>query len=160
MTSQSAQDRKQILMRRKAELAAAALLVIMGANLLSVAARKSITIDEASAIPAGYYHLTAAAFQINSEHPPMPKMLAVVPLIFMDTKAPPIATVEDEYFARRTVDMAVRCWQANREHFLSIFFWARVPMIAMALGCVIFSFTRKLFNGSSAVLAVAIFSLG
>jgi 4-amino-4-deoxy-L-arabinose transferase-like glycosyltransferase len=161
MTSHSAQDWKQILMRRKAELAAAALLVIMGANLLSVAARKSITIDEASAIPAGYYHLTTAAFQINSEHPPLPKMLAALPLLFIGTKAPPVTTGEDEYFARRTVDTAPRFWQANREHFLSIFFWARVPMIALtiALGCVIFAFTRKLFNASSALLAVAIFSL-
>ena len=161
MTSQSAQDWKQILMRRKAELAAAALLVIMGANLLSVAARKSITIDEASAIPAGYYHLTGAAFQINSEHPPLPKMIAALPLLFIDTKAPPIATGEDEYFARRTVDTAPLFWQANRERFLSIFFWARVPIVALsiALGWIIFAFTRKLFNASSAVLAVAIFSL-
>ena len=161
MTSQSAQDWKQILMRRKAGLAAAALLAIMGANLLSVAARKSITIDEASAIPAGYYHLTAAAFQINSEHPPLPKMLAALPLLFMDTKAPPITTAEDQYFARRTVDTATRFWQANRERFLSIFFWTRVPIIALtlALGWIIFAFTRRLFNASSAVLAVAIFSL-
>lgn len=161
MTSQSAQDWKQILMRRKAELAAAALLVVMGANLLSVAARKSITIDEASAIPAGYYHLTAAAFQINSEHPPLPKMLAALPLLFMDTQAPPIPTGEDEYFARRTVDTAPLFWQANRDRFLSIFFWARVPIIALTLGLgwIIFAFTRKLFNASAAVLAVALFSL-
>src|SRR6266536_6392200 len=119
MTSQSEQDWKQILMRRKAELAAAALLVLMGANLLSAAARKSITIDEASAIPAGYYHLTAAAFQINSEPPPLPKMLAALPLLFIGTQAPPI-TGEDEYFARRTVDTAPLFWQANRERFRSI----------------------------------------
>jgi hypothetical protein len=161
MTSLSAQDWKQILMRRKAELAAAALLVMMGANLLSVAAHKSITIDEASAIPAGYYHLTAAAFHINSEHPPLPKMLAALPLLFIDTKAPPLTTVEDESFSQRTVDTAQRFWPANRERFLSIFFWARVPIIALtlALGWVIFAFTRKLFNVRSAVLAVAIFSL-
>jgi 4-amino-4-deoxy-L-arabinose transferase-like glycosyltransferase len=161
MTFPSALKWKQHLNRRKAELAAAALLAIMAANLLSVAARKSITIDEASAIPAGYYHLTAAAFQINSEHPPLPKMLSAIPLLFMDTKAPPIATGEGEYFARRSVDTAPRFWQANREWFRSIFFWARVPMIALtlALGWVIFAFTRKLFNARSAVLAVAIFSL-
>ena len=161
MTFPSAPKWKQHLNRRKAELAAAALLAIMAANLLSVVARKSITIDEASAIPAGYYHLTSAAFQINSEHPPLPKMLSAIPLLFMDTKAPPIANGEGEYFARRSVDTAPHFWQANRERFRSIFFWARVPMIALtlALGCVIFAFARKVFNARSAVLAVAIFSL-
>ena len=43
----------QLVSAHGAELAAAALLLVMAANLLSVIAQKSITIDETSAIPAG-----------------------------------------------------------------------------------------------------------
>jgi hypothetical protein len=53
----------------------------MGANLLSVVWRKGLTADEFYHVPAGYYHLTAGEFRINTEHPPLVKMLSAVPLL-------------------------------------------------------------------------------
>lgn len=52
MTTDITQDRSHVLRRRWPEVACAALLLLMGFNLLSVVSRKSITIDETSAIPA------------------------------------------------------------------------------------------------------------
>ena len=153
--------RRRLSARRKVEVAAGLLLTLMAANLLSVIARKSITIDEASAIPAGYYHLTKGAFHINSEHPPVPKMLAALPLTLLDVEAPPIEERPGGDFAQRTIETAPRFWQANRARFLSIFFWARVPMIllTLALGALIFVFTRLLFNERAAILALALYTL-
>jgi hypothetical protein len=65
------------------QLISAGLLLVMAINLLTVVARKSITIDETLIIPAGYYYLTAKAFHIAHEQPPLPSMLAALPLLFV-----------------------------------------------------------------------------
>src|SRR2546421_11626427 len=69
--------------RRKPEAVAALLLLLMAANCLSVIARKSVTNDENIHIPAGYYHLVVGNFQFNNPHPPPPKMLSALPLLFI-----------------------------------------------------------------------------
>jgi hypothetical protein len=140
-------------------LIAALLLALMAANMLSVVARKSITIDEASAIPAGFYHLRGN-FHLNSEHPPPPKMLAALPLLATGAEAPPVEDLSGEYFSRRTVEAAPRFWRANRERFRTIFFWARVPMVLLTLatGLLVFLFARRLFGPAAALFALALYA--
>ena len=142
------------------QLVSSGLLLVMAINLLTVVARKSITIDETQAIPAGYYYLKAGAFQLDNDHPPLPKMLSALPLLFLSLQAPPIVDLGNESSAQQSLTTAKRFWTANSDHFESIFFWARVPMImvTLLLGALIFIFTRRLFNARAAVLAVALFS--
>jgi 4-amino-4-deoxy-L-arabinose transferase-like glycosyltransferase len=130
----------------------------MAANMLTVVARKSITIDEASAIPAGFYHLHGH-FQLNSEHPPPPKMFAALPLVLTGAQAPPVDDLAGQYYSRRTVEAAPRFWRANRGSFSAIFFWSRVPMVVVTLGTglLVFAFTRRLFGARASVFAVALF---
>lgn len=143
-----------------AHLIAAALLLVMVINLLSVVARKSITIDETLAIPAGYYYLADRAFHIDCDHPPLPKMLAALPLVFLPLEAPQLADLNREPSADQTLVAANRFWTTNRQHFKRVFFWARVPMVILTLllGALVFIFVRRLFNVRAAVLAVALFS--
>jgi hypothetical protein len=152
---------RRLLRKRAAELLAAGLLLVMAANLISVIARKSITIDETMAIPSGYYYLTKGAFNLNSEHPPLPKMLAALPLLFLPVEAPPPDAEPSSNSAQRTVATAERFWQANHAHFRDIFFWSRVPMmlIAFLLGALVFVYARWLFGARAAVLAVALYSI-
>src|SRR5436190_6412625 len=74
---------RRLLAGRKAEAVCAGLLLLMAANLLASISRKSITNDEIVHIPAGYYHLVAGQFQLNNEHPPLVKMWAALPLLFI-----------------------------------------------------------------------------
>lgn len=143
------------------QLVSAGLLLVMAINLLTVVARKNITIDETLAIPAGYYYLSAEAFHINNDHPPLPKMLAALPLLFFSMQAPSLDDLSNESSSQQTLTAAARFWTANRDHFKTIFFWARVPMIILTLllGVLGFMFTRRLFNARAAVLAVTLFSL-
>ena len=145
----------------RAEIACAALLLLMAANLFATISRKSITNDEIVHIPAGYYHLVAGEFQLNNEHPPLVKMWAALPLLFLQPDEPPAPNTDDENFMERTWGFHARFWQANREHFAAITFWPRVMMIpiALALGALIFVFTRKLFGDTAALLAVALYVL-
>ncbi len=133
----------------------------MAVNLLTVVARKSITIDETLVIPAGYYYLTAEAFHLAHDHPPLPHVLTALPLLFLSVQAPSLDDLDNQPSAQQTVTAGARFWTVNREHFRAIFFWSRVPMIILTLllGTLIFTFSRRLFNARAAVLAVALFSL-
>src|SRR2546421_693502 len=147
---------------RKAEAVAALLLLLMAANCLSVIVRKSVPNDENIHIPAGYYHLVVGDFQFNNPHPPQPKMLGALPLLFIQ----PDEMSEDRRDELKNEDDFERAainhfWASNDRLFESISFWTRVPMIAdaFALGLIIFYFARRLFGEVAAVLAVALYSL-
>jgi hypothetical protein len=152
---------KQVVRAHQAEAACTCLLLLMAVNLLGAIFRKSITNDEIVHIPAGYYHLVAGDFQLNNEHPPLVKMWAALPLLFIQPVEPAPPDDSNANFSARTWSFHQEFWNANRERFLTIGFWPRVMMVpvTVALGVVIFFFTRRLFGPRAAVFAVALFSL-
>lgn len=133
----------------------------MALQMLAVISRKSITNDEVISIPAGYYHLVAGNFQISKGHPPLTKMWAALPLTFIQPNEPAIEVRPSEDSQDRTFRVCGEFWRANSANFRSISFWARLPMIglALALGLLIFVYTRQLFGARAAVFAVALFSI-
>jgi hypothetical protein len=145
-----------LLRSRVAWLLCALLLAVMSANLLTAAARKSITTDEIPMIPAAYYHLVSSDFRLVNEHPPLPKLLAGLPLLFLKPREFGRTPAPAEQWS-----CVVRFWEDNRADFARISFWARVPLIALAvaLGFLIFVYARSLFGARAAVLAVALYSL-
>jgi 4-amino-4-deoxy-L-arabinose transferase-like glycosyltransferase len=152
---------KRFVLAHKAELVCACLLLVMGANMLLVISRKSITNDEVVSIPAGYYHLVVRNFQISMQHPPLTKMWAALPMLFIQPNEVPITVRPGEDSLERTLRAQEEFWNANGEHFAAISFWTRVPMIAitLALGVLIFIYARQLFGARAAMLAVFLFSL-
>ena len=152
---------KRVVVLRKAEAICGALLLLMAVNLCAAISRKSITNDEIVHIPAGYYHLVAGEFQLNNEHPPLVKMWAALPLLIIQPDEPPAPKTEDENFMERTWGFHERFWQANQARFQAVTFWPRVMMIpvTLALGVLIFVFTRSLFGETAAVISVALYTL-
>ncbi len=152
---------RQLVAVRKAEAVCAALLLLMAASLYAAISRKSITNDEIVHIPAGYYHLVAGEFQLNNEHPPLVKMWAALPLLFVQPDEPPAPKTVEENFMERTWGFHERFWQANRGRFQSVTFWPRVMMIpiTLALGALIFVFARRLFGETAALISVALYVL-
>ena len=147
---------------RRAGLACAALLSVMSLQMLSVVARKSITVDEIVMIPAAYYHLAAGDFQLVHEHPPLSKILAGVPLLFIQpAEAGPAKIRAPRGSPEAKWAMQESFWEENRAAFGAICFWARVPAVALTagLGVLLFAFARGLFGARAAVLAVALYSL-
>ena len=146
--------------RRRGELFCAALLLLMAANMISVIARKSITIDEWVMIPAGYYHLTAGDYRPVNEHPPFAKLLSAAPLLLADTKAPSIDSQHPhdyEYF----LGLFQNFWRMNAAQVDYLSFWARMPLIAVTilLGALVFVFARRHWGERVALFAVALFAL-
>jgi len=133
----------------------------MGLQMFVVISRKSITIDELVLIPSAYYHLVDGDFQQVYEHPALPKIIAAIPLLFVqpnEYKVDPATSLkpDDAKWARQS-----QFWQKNLSQVDEISFWARAPMIVLTLGLgvLIFSFARTLFGPRVAVLAVALYSL-
>lgn len=153
---------RRLIAVRKAEAICAALLLLMAANLFASISRKSITNDEIVHIPAGYYHLVAGDFQLNNEHPPLIKMWAALPLLFIQpNEAAPTEAEMQGTFNELTWSYDQRFWQNNKEQFETICFWARAMMIVLTLcfGALIFAYARELFGARAGVLAVALYSL-
>ncbi|MEP6741219.1 MAG: glycosyltransferase family 39 protein [bacterium] len=153
---------KRLVAVRKAEVVCAALLVLMAVNLFAQISRKSITNDELVHIPAGYYHLVAGQFQLNNEHPPLVKMWAALPLLFIQpNEAQPTPGEVAGNFSEETWKYLEQFWPNNRAHFEAISFWARAMMIpiTLGLGILIFVYARDLFGARAAVLAVALYTL-
>lgn len=149
-----------MLVAHQAGALCALLLAVMAANLLSVLPRKNLTNDELAHIPAGYYHLVEGFFQINSEHPPLVKMWAVLPLLFIQPDEPPPPAGQTDNSVKLTLDYVGRFWPDNRERFRVIAFWTRVAMIVLTLtlGLLIFIYARQLFGARAAVFAVALYA--
>jgi hypothetical protein len=144
------------------EVLCAAILLAMTVNLVAVTARKSITVDELVLIPAAYYHLVTDDFQLVSDHPPLCKLLAGMPLLFIQPNERPPQPIDPSItWGTRDWKYEMEFWQDNRARFETISFWTRLPMIALTLmlGVLIFIFARDLFGPRAALFAVALFAL-
>jgi hypothetical protein len=153
---------KQSLHSHQTELMCAGLLLLMAVNMLAAISHKGITNDEIVHIPAGYYHLVAGDFQLNNEHPPLIKMWAALPLLFIQPhESPPTADERQGTFDALTWSYEHRFWQANRQQFETILFSTRAMMIVLALGLgvLIFVYARSLFGSRAAVISVALYTL-
>jgi hypothetical protein len=127
----------------------------MALNMLTVIRRKGITTDEILMIPAGYYQLLTSEFRLVNEHPPLSKFVAGLPLLFLRPK-----TLDHAPTPEKQWDCVVTFWAENRADFGRISFWARVPMIALAvaLGVLLFAYARDLFGARAGVFAVALYT--
>jgi len=82
----------------------AALVALFALIIVTAAAGKSATYDEAVHIYSGWRILTHGDFAINHEHPPLMKTIAALPLLGMNLKPPPTEV-------RREADQ----WEAAHE---------------------------------------------
>src|SRR5688572_7801010 len=102
---------------RRPELLAALILLLMAVNLVTVTARKSITADEIVLIPSAYYALVTNQVQLIPQHPPLCKLLAGLPLLFIQPKELPPAQINQ---AARPMEIEwayiMRFWQRSEEH--------------------------------------------
>src|ERR1700724_4133810 len=66
---------------------AGVLLILMAVLAGGAALRESVTVDEVAHIGAGVSYLQKLDLRFNEEHPPLPKVLAALPLVLRGTHA-------------------------------------------------------------------------
>ncbi len=130
---------------------------------ISSSLSQSPTIDEPVHLLGGYSYLKWGDYRVNPEHPPLAKMWAALPLLWMDLKDPRPGSTDWDLIARDehgTYTPAV----AHQMFFVrndaeTLFFWARLQMvvISLALGCFVFHWGRQIFGAHAALVATFLF---
>jgi 4-amino-4-deoxy-L-arabinose transferase-like glycosyltransferase len=113
---------------------------------------QSATFDEGTNLPSGYTSLKLGDYRLSPEHPPLVKVLAATPLLFMDVTV----KEDDESWALR------RQWGFGKRFLYRwndadrLLFRARLPIVALGalLGVSVFLWARSRYGLSSAALAL------
>lgn len=143
-------------MKRTDKVIVSLFLLLFFVVSVGVISYKSITNDELAHIPAGYSYWKTFSFRMNTEHPPLMKLIAGFPLLFLNPRLP----VESEYWK-----------QSSEWNFGHIFMFqtgnnadlivlmARIPMIfvAMLLGFYIFKWASELYNTKAGYVALTLY---
>ena len=127
------------------------------------ALHESATVDEVSHIGAGVSYLQKLDLRMNPEHPPLPKLLAAIPLVIRGVRADynHISwTISDKIFPAYLGQWVFGEWLL--EHWnnpTTVLKWARIPMLLLTLllGVAIYVLARKLGSPWGGVLCLCLF---
>jgi len=115
--------------------------------------------DEVAHIPAGYSYLKYQDYRLNPEHPPLAKMMAGFPLLFLNLKFP----LDHQAW---TQDINGQ-WEAGYQFIYhqgnnadQILFWSRLPMIALLvlLGIYVWKWAKELLGQKWALAVLFLYS--
>lgn len=144
-------------------LLAGLLLVLMAVLAGGAALRESVTIDEVAHIGAGVSYLQKLDLRMNPEHPPLPKVLAALPLVCRGVRADysHISWTTSEKFLPAFLgqwvfgDWLLERWNDPK----SVLAWARLPMLLMtlALGCAVYLYARRLGGAWGGLLCLSVY---
>src|SRR5690242_7965065 len=144
-------------------LLAVLLLPLMAVLAGRAALRESVTVDEVSHIGAGVSYLQKLDLRMNPEHPPLPKVLAAIPLVIRGVRADynHISwTFSERFFPAYLGQWVFGEWLLEKwNNPATVLKWARVPMLLLTLllGVVIYVFARKLGSPLGGLLCVIVF---
>ena len=113
--------------------------------------------DEITHLPSGYSYLKTGEIKLNPQHPPLIKILAAVPLLFLDLK---FDATDPSLVGSKTNE-----WQFGR-NFLSsngvdrVIFWGRISMVLLSvlLGFYVFKWGKELFGYRAGVIGLLIYA--
>ncbi|MEK7154180.1 MAG: glycosyltransferase family 39 protein, partial [Patescibacteria group bacterium] len=104
--------------------------------------------DEITHLPSGYTYLKTGDFSLNPQHPPLIKLLAAFPLLFMDLQFSP-------------ADIALGEWKFGKKIIFEndadkIFLWGRLgPMlISLLLALFIYKWAGEIWSRSGGLIAL------
>jgi hypothetical protein len=115
---------------------------------------KSAVFDEIIHLPPGYAALKLGDHRMNPLHPPLARIIAAVPLLFMDVR------VDPSDLAWRTA----RPWEWGKRFLYRwndgdrLLFWGRLPIVALAmvLAASVFAWARHLWGDPAGYLALVL----
>src|SRR5882724_7102490 len=145
-------------------VAAVLLLVMMGLLMGGAVRRESITLDEVAHMGAGVSYLQKLDMRLNTEHPPLAKVFAAVPLMIRGAKADYSQVTwsfSNGFFSQYLGEWVFGHWFAvTWNDPYSTIFWARMPMllITLLLGWVIYIYGTKLGNAWGGLLCLCFYA--
>ena len=147
-------------MKLRHELAAGAgLLSLFLALVLGSLRHHSPTVDEFAHLPAGYYYLRTGDFSLYSKNPPLVKLIAAVPWLWL--KPAWEAEVSNEHPAWRPWEYGAAIMRLNAARYQSLFDWGRVMTVGLALllGLGVWGWSRRRYGPVGGLLSLTCFCL-
>jgi 4-amino-4-deoxy-L-arabinose transferase-like glycosyltransferase len=144
-------------------IVAGVLLLFMAVLAGGAALRESTTIDESAHIGAGVSYLQKLDLRLNEEHPPLPKVLAALPLVLRGARADYSHiswTISEKFFSAYAGQWVFGAWLLTKwNNPLSTLAWARLPMLLLTLllGWILFVYARQLGGSWGGLLCLSIF---
>jgi hypothetical protein len=137
--------------------AIAIILAIMGAALISGALGDSQTYDEAGHLTAGYRYWMTGDFSFNPDHPPLARMLAAAPLLFL---RPTLPAEAPEWNGDQRMFAAVFLFR-NRISPNTLLMAGRLVIMAqaLALGLLLAFWMRREFGLAASLVGLALYAL-
>jgi len=115
--------------------------------------QKSPTSDETPHLAAGYSYWKTGSFRMNPEHPPLIKLLAGIPLLFMKldfpSHLPSWEQGEEWSFGEQFI-------YNNRVPAEKIIFAGRIPIVILSilLGLLVFQWAKEIYGINSGLMAL------
>ncbi len=133
--------------------AAAVLIAIMALQLIVMARVNSCTWDEADHTYAGYMQWEHKDFGLNSEHPPLVKFVATLPLLGIHLKMPPL---QDRFYRLQEAEGGRDFVFGNDAN--EILFRIRMAVMSFALLLALFIFlaAREMFGAGAGLIALGL----
>ena len=144
-------------------VAAGVLLMLMAVLAGGAGLRESVTVDEVAHIGAGLSYLQKLDLRFNEEHPPLPKVLAALPLVLRGTHADYSHiswTFSDAFFPAYLGEWVFGEWVLTKwNEPVPTLAWARAPMlvVALILGWVLFLDARRLGGDWAGLLCLGVY---
>jgi hypothetical protein len=109
------------------------MLIVMFVLGVTSMAHDSAIVDELAHIPAGYSYVHYGDYRLNPEHPPLMKVLAGIPLQFMNLKFPTdLPAWTTDVNGQWEVGWSFLYHLGNNA--TRILFWSRLPILLLAIG--------------------------
>jgi hypothetical protein len=144
-------------------LLAGLLLLLMAVLAGRAALRESATVDEVSHIGAGVSYLQKLDLRMNPEHPPLPKVLAALPLVLRGVRADynHISWAFSEKFFPAYIgqwvfgEWLLEKWNDPK----TMLAWARFPMLllTLALGWAVYAYAKQLGGAWGGLLCLTVY---
>jgi len=133
------------------------LLGAFAAQAIMSMVQKTPTSDETSHLPAGYSYLKTGDYRLNPEHPPLAKMIAAFPLLFLKIDG---RFDSWSWLAGDTWNYGWELLYAGNNDAYRIFFWGRLSMVVLSLclGVLVFFWARKLYGNYAGLFALFLFA--
>ena len=125
--------------------------------------RESVTIDEVAHIGAGVSYLQKLDLRLNEEHPPLPKVLAALPLVLRGAHADYSHiswTVSEKFFPAYAGQWVFGAWLLTKwNNPVTTLAWARLPMLllTLVLGWILYAYARRLGGNWGGLVCLGIY---
>ena len=129
------------------------LLIVLSVQLFFSVRRESQTWDEANHIFTGYRSWTHADFGLNPEHPPLVKLLATAPLLWLPLKSP---ALQERFFKEDAFLRGKEFLYQNEADKILARTRTAAAILTLLTALVVFFGTREMFGTGAAFIALTL----